>query len=108
MSGENENNIAVFETPSFKKVFKKLDSKDKDLVDNEIDLIIKNPDIGVQKKGDLSHLWVHKFTPNKQQILLGYSWKEEELELWLLELGPHENFYTKAKNDRKNHLKPMK
>ena len=108
MSGENENKIAVFETPTFKKSFKKLGGKEKDLVDEEIDLIIQNPEIGEQKKGDLLHLWVHKFIMNNQQVLLGYSWKEEELELWLLELGPHENFYAKAKNDRKNHLKKMK
>jgi mRNA-degrading endonuclease RelE of RelBE toxin-antitoxin system len=96
MSGENENKIAVFETPTFKKVFKKLSNKYKDLVDDEIDLIIKNPEIGEQKKGDLSHLWVHKFILNNKQVLLGYSWKEEKLELWLLNLAPHENFYTKA------------
>ena len=105
MSEGNENKIAVFETPTFKKVFKKLSNKYKDLVDDEIDLIIKNPEIGEQKKGDLSHLWVHKFILNNKQVLLGYSWKEEKLELWLLNLSPHENFYTKAKNSRKNDLK---
>lgn len=108
MSEGTENKIAVFETPTFTKVFKKLSDRERSLIDDEIDLIIENPELGEQKKGDLSHLWVHKFSLNKQQVLLGYSWKEENLEVWLLELGPHENFYAKAKNDRKNHLKKIK
>ncbi len=107
MSEENESNIEVFEVPTFSKAFKKLGDKEKDLVDDEINFIIKNPEIGEQKKGDLSHLWVHKFIMNKQQIMLGYSWKKEKLELWLLNIGQHENFYKKAKNSRKNDLKTM-
>lgn len=107
MSEENESNIAVYETPTFTKAFKKLSDKSKDSVDEEINLIIRNPKIGEHKKGDLSHLWVHKFILNKKQVLLGYSWQEEQLELWLLNIGPHENFYDKAKNSRKSDLKSM-
>ena len=108
MSEEKETKIAVYEVPTFSKVFKKLSDEEKDLVDIEIDLIIKDPEIGDQKKGDLSHLRVHKFIMNKQQVLLGYSWREEQLELWLLNMGPHENFYSKAKDSRKSDLKAMR
>jgi len=91
MSEERE--IDVYETPTFKNAYKRLTHTEKDLIDDEIDSIVADPEIGTQKKGDLSHLWVHKFTMNKQQVLLGYSWKETELELYLLNVGPHENFY---------------
>ncbi|MCK5359646.1 MAG: type II toxin-antitoxin system RelE/ParE family toxin [Gammaproteobacteria bacterium] len=103
-----ENVIEVFETPMFKKTFKRLSNPEKDLVEEEIDKIIKDPDIGEQKKGDLSHLWVHKFNMNNQQVLLGYSWKEAELELYLLNIGRHENFYRDTKNRRKQDLKILR
>ncbi len=103
MLGENE--IEVFETPTFRKAFKKLVESEKVLVEDEVDKIIADPDIGEQKKGDLSHLWVHKFSLNKKQVLLGYSWKETELKLYLLNMGPHENFYQSAKKRRKSDLK---
>ena len=108
MSEEKEIKLKVYEVPTFTKAFKKFSDTDKDLIEDEIDLIIENPNIGEQKKGDLSHLWVHKFIMNKQQVLLGYSIKEEQLELWLLNIGSHENFYKKAKESRKSHLKKMK
>jgi len=100
MSGE-KNKIKVYESPVFKKAFKKLTEDEKDTVDDEIDIIIGNPDIGTQKRGDLSYLWVHKFELNNQQVLLGYSWKDAELELYLLNFSSHENFYQEAKNRRK-------
>ena len=92
--------IEVFETPTFKKAFKKLTEKDKSLVEDEIDKIIDNPYIGIQKKGDLSYLRVHKFKLNKQLVLLGYSYLEDKLQLFLMHLGSHENFYRDAKKRR--------
>ena len=93
--------IEVYETPTFRKAFKKLSEKEKVRVEDEIDIITKKPDVGEQKKGDLSHLWVHKFNLNGQLALLGYSWVKERLELYLLNIGPHENFYRDAKKKRK-------
>ncbi len=103
-----DNAIEVFETPTFKKSFKKLTTQEKDFVEEEIDKIIKDPDIGVQKKGDLSHLWVHKFIIFNQQILLGYSWKKAVLELYLLNMGVHENFYRDAKSRHKQDIKILR
>jgi mRNA-degrading endonuclease RelE of RelBE toxin-antitoxin system len=100
-----ESGIEVFETPTFRKAFKKLADSEKILVEDEIEKIIDDPDIGEQKKGDLSHLWVHKFNMNNQQVLLGYSGKEVELELYLFNIGPHENFYRDAKKRRMADLK---
>lgn len=100
-----ESGIEVFETPTFRKAFKKLADSEKILVEDEIEKIIDDPDIGEQKKGDLSHLWVHKFNMNNQQVLLGYSGKEVELELYLFNIGPHENFYRDARKRRMADLK---
>ena len=107
MSAKNENKISVLKASPFTKAFKKLNKQNKELVEDEIDLIIENPEIGEQKKGGLSHLRVHKFSMNRQQVLLGYSWLEEQLEIWLLKIGPHENFYDKAKNRRDVDLSSM-
>jgi len=103
MSGES--GINVYEAPHFRKAFKKLAEAEKMRVEDEIDLIIESPDIGEQKKGDLSYLWVHKFKLNGQLALLGYSWKEAELAIYLLNLGTHEIFYSAAKKRRSADLK---
>jgi len=105
MSGESE--IEVFETPTFRKALKRLAEGEIVLIEDEIDKIITDPDIGEQKKGDLAHLWVHKFNMNNHRVLLGYSWQESELKLYLLNIGPHENFYQAAKKRRKADLKIM-
>lgn len=102
---EKQSELSVFEAPTFKKAFKKLAHGEQIVVEDEIDKIIESPDIGTQKKGDLSHLWVHKFILNNQQVLLGYTWKEDVLELYLLNIGPHENFYKSAKSRRTADLK---
>lgn len=95
-----EKKIEVRQTRVFKKAFKILSEGQKDLVDDEIDNIIDNPDIGEQKKGDLSHLWVHKFKMDRQEVLLGYSWNEGALIITLMNVGSHENFYRDAKKRR--------
>jgi len=106
MSEEKE--IDVRQTRVFKKAFKSLSEGQKDLVDAEIDNIIDNPDIGEQKKGDLSHMWVHKFKMDGQEVLLGYSWNEGALIITLMNIGPHENFYRDAKKRRAADLKIIK
>lgn len=88
MSEEKSRAIEIYETPTFQKAFKRLSEKHKDMVDDEIGKIEQNPEIGERKKGDLSHLWVHKFKLDNRETLLGYSWKEQQLELYLLNLAP--------------------
>ncbi len=102
---EQQKEIEVYQSNLFEKQLKKLSEKDLALVEDEIDKVIESPEIGERKKGDLSYLWVHKFKMNGQQVLLGYSWQEEKLELYLLSVGPHENFYEDMKNRRKADLR---
>lgn len=93
------------ETQRFTKALSKLPTKQLSAVEDEIEKMIANPEIGQQKKGDLSHLRVHKFKVNQQELLLGYSWVDNELRLYLLSLGSHENFYSDLKKHRNNDLK---
>ncbi|EAC2149993.1 type II toxin-antitoxin system RelE/ParE family toxin [Salmonella enterica] len=106
MSEEHQSReIDVYQSRRFEKSLSKLPEALLKIVEDEIDRIIDNPLMGVQKKGDLSFLRVHKFQLNNQQVLLGYSWVEDKLELYLLSIGPHENFYTDQKKHRKADLK---
>jgi mRNA-degrading endonuclease RelE of RelBE toxin-antitoxin system len=105
---EEKNQLEVQQTPTFKKAYKKLSTKHQDLVDNEINNIISNPDIGTRKKGDLSHLWVHKFKMDGQLVLLGYSWNNDQLIITLMNIGSHENFYDNASQRRAAYLKVLR
>jgi len=97
-------NLSVIMSSVFHKALKKLSKKEQNLVDDEVEKIIENPEIGELKKGDLSHMRVHKFKMNKQLMLLGYSYVDDKLTLFLLNIGSHENFYDKAKNRRESDL----
>lgn len=99
------NEIEVFQTRRFQKILDKLPEDMRADVEDEVDRIIQDPVIGELKKGDLSFLRVHKFRLNNQLMLIGYSWVEEKLELYMLSLGSHENFYQEQKQYRKADLK---
>ena len=88
---------SVLQTPGFKKAVKKLKPKQKKDLDAAVKELIENPNLGQQKKGDLSFLRVHKFKMNKQLTLLGYSFNDGTLTLELMALGSHENFYRDMK-----------
>jgi len=90
-------NLKIKQTSLFKKTVKKLSKQSKGCLDEEIKRLVKNPTLGVQKKGDLDFLRVHKFKISKQQYLLGYTYNEEQVILTLLKLGVHENFYRDIK-----------
>jgi mRNA-degrading endonuclease YafQ of YafQ-DinJ toxin-antitoxin module len=87
----------VYQSPSFKKAVKKLHQNQKADLDEAVRTLLKNPVVGVQKKGDLAYLRVYKFKMVNQETLLGYSYEEARLVLELLALGSHENFYRDLK-----------
>jgi len=97
--------IEIFMSPRFDKAFNRLVKENQKNVDEEIERIIADPEIGERKKGDLSYLRVHKFYMGKQQYLLGYSWLDQKLAIYLLSLGTHENYYDEQKRHRKADLK---
>lgn len=87
----------VLQTPTFKKVVKKLHKNQKIDLDNAIRQLLIDPYLGEQKKGDLSFLRVYKFKMVKQLTLLGYSYEDGTVTLELITLGSHENFYRDIK-----------
>lgn len=90
--------VTVKQMPTFKKAYKRLNSNEKVVVDKAIRAIIDDPKIGVEKKGDLSGVFVYKFKIHNREILLAYEWIPKER--LLLALGVHENFYRDLKREK--------
>jgi len=89
--------LSIVQSNSFKKAVKKLHENQKSDLDAAVRTIIDNPDIGIQKAGDLSSVRVHKFKMLKQLTLLAYQIDDGQLVLTLLMFGTHENFYRDVK-----------
>ncbi|MFA5678607.1 MAG: type II toxin-antitoxin system RelE/ParE family toxin [Pseudomonas sp.] len=90
----------VVQTPIFGKAVKRLHANQKRDLDAAIRELLSDPDLGERKKGDLSFLRVYKFKMVGQLTLLGYSYEEGAVVLYLLALGTHENFYRDVKTGR--------
>lgn len=92
--------MKILQSRSFQKKVKKLSPKEKKTLDGEIKKIATDPTLGIEKKGDLRGVFVHKFKIHSIQYLLSYRVNNENLELVIL--GPHENYYRDLKNYLKN------
>jgi hypothetical protein len=72
-------------------------------IEDEIDSICSDPAIGEAKVGDLSNIFIHKFSFKKQQYLIAYSFEEkiessqDESAISFYQIGSHENFYEDLK-----------
>ena len=91
--------MKIYQSRSFEKKIKRIHKGEKEIVDQEIRNIADNPSIGVEKKGGLRGICVHKFKIKTSEYLLAYRIIGEDLELIMI--GPHENYYR----DLKNYLK---
>lgn len=87
--------MKIYQSRSFAKKIKGFTKAEKSVLDGELKEIIKNPTIGVEKKGDLKGVFVHKFKIKSLEYLLAYRLTENELELIMI--GPHENYYRDLK-----------
>ena len=87
--------MQVLQQNGFKRAYKKLHQQQKQAVNNAVIAISENPNLGVQKKGDLANIYVYKFSCNTQLYLLAYMFNPVTLTLVLL--GTHENFYQELK-----------
>lgn len=94
--------LQIHQSPIFERYVKKQAKQFKEKLDQEVKRIAKNPTIGEQKKGDLSHVWVHKFKFQGIQILMAYINDEKQIKLVMV--GPHENYYRDLKNYTKSSL----
>ena len=92
--------LAVVATPSFARIAKKLQTREKKVLDQAVRSVADDLAIGEEKKGDLSGVFVSKFKLNQQETLLAYSFKPDKHlpdEVVLRAVGPHENFYAQLK-----------
>jgi len=87
--------MQVEQSSQFKKSYKKLYSNQLPEMNEAIEAIIADPNIGEKKHGDLSWLRVYKFKMIEQLILIGYSIDNDILTF--IAFGPHENFYRDIK-----------
>ncbi|MGL9726316.1 MAG: type II toxin-antitoxin system RelE/ParE family toxin [Wolbachia sp.] len=76
---------------------KKLNNNQLPKLKEAIKQIQDNPYIGELKSGDLAGVRVYKFSISNQLTLLAYLYNEQDSELMLLALTPHENFYRDLK-----------
>ena len=81
--------------PPFRKFVKKQIRPFQLIIEDEVEKIAINPDMGKSKKGDLADFLVHKFSYRKQKFLIAYRLQEDEIVFFII--GPHENFYRELK-----------
>jgi len=77
-------------------------------IEDVVEEICGNPDIGEAKLGDLAGIWVYKFKFNRQEYLVAYrppsrAQREQAARVELLiidfyQVGSHENFYDTLKH----------
>ncbi len=79
----------------FRKFVKKQKRPFQLAIEDEVEQIMKNPDLGDLKKGDLAGFRVHKFLYGKQRFLIAYIVQETEIIFFMI--GSHENFYKELK-----------
>lgn len=91
--------MKVVQSPLFARKVKKFHKKQKVELDIQIKNILKNPELGREKKGDLKGIYILKFNIKDKQFLLSHRMKHDVLELIMI--GPHENYYR----DLKGYLK---
>jgi len=87
--------ILVRQSAMFKRAYKRLHPNQKVDVDAAVAAIVRDPTVGVGKRGDLVGVYVYKFKCNGQLTLLAYEY--DPVSRLLLLLGSHENFYRNLK-----------
>ena len=91
--------MKIYQSRIFENKVKKFSKQEKEILDEEIKKIVRNPLAGEEKKGDLRSVYIHKFKIKTIQYLLSYRMINDGLELIMI--GPHENYYR----DLKSYLK---
>ena len=87
--------VQVLQSAAFSRAYKKLHKNQKADVDVAVDVIVKSPDLGEPRRGDLAGVYVYKFKSQNQLMLLAYEYDPKTRMLLLL--GSHENFYRNLK-----------
>ncbi len=88
--------MKIYQSGSFERKVKKFSKNEKSGLDNEIKIIIQDPSVGIEKKGDLKGVFVHKFKIKTALYLLSYRLVADGIEL--ITIGSHENYYRNLKS----------
>ena len=91
--------MKIYQSRLFEKKVKKMSKAEKYALDREVRNIAENPNVDEEKKGDLKGVFVHKFKLKTNLYLLAY--RKTGLDLELIMIGSHENYYR----DLKSYLK---
>ncbi|MBC7293319.1 MAG: type II toxin-antitoxin system RelE/ParE family toxin [Thermoleophilia bacterium] len=93
--------------PPFSRFTKKAHKPLQLAIEDAVDEVCENPEIGEAKVGDLAGIWVYKFKFNRQEYLIAYRPPTPEaqrqgidMELLIIDfyqVGSHENFYGELK-----------
>lgn len=81
--------------PPFKKFVKKQTRLFQLIIEDEVERVVSNPDVGEVKKGDLSGFRVYKFKFQNQEYLIAYKTESKDIIFYMIET--HENFYRNLK-----------
>jgi mRNA-degrading endonuclease YafQ of YafQ-DinJ toxin-antitoxin module len=85
--------MIILQSSTFAKQVKKLHENQKRSLDQALQKIIANPLIGDAKKGNLAGVRVYKFSMVNELMLLACEFNDDKMQLLMLALGTHENFY---------------
>lgn len=69
--------INVLQMPCFKKMYMKLHSLDRAIVNKAIQSIIETPEIGHRKQGDFMDVFICKFNP--YEMMIAYKWNKKQI-----------------------------
>ncbi len=89
--------MKIYQSGSFTRKVKKLTKNEKAGLDSVVREIALRPGLGIEKKGDLTRIMIHKFKLHKKEYLLAYRVIEDKA-IELIMIGPHENYYRDLKN----------
>jgi mRNA-degrading endonuclease RelE of RelBE toxin-antitoxin system len=89
----------VFQSPLFERQKKRLIKREIEALNAGIKGIVENPEMSESKRGDIAGVYIYKFKVGSKLFLLAYEF--DDLEIDLLAIGHHENFYR----DLKRYLK---
>ncbi|HIJ24036.1 MAG: type II toxin-antitoxin system RelE/ParE family toxin [Gammaproteobacteria bacterium] len=84
----------------FKRFVKKAIKPLKAEIEDSVNLICDDIEIGDLKRGDLASVRVYKFNFNRQEYLIAYRESATEVEILSVDffkVGTHENFYVELK-----------
>ena len=87
--------MKVVASPQFLKKIRKFTRQERITTEAQIQQILKNPEIGEEKKQDLKGVFVHKFKLARQEILIAHTLAEDTI--YLITIGGHENYYRDLK-----------